>query len=267
MHFILNHLCQTTAEGARDIVTHIQGLKVTDFTTESIINYVATFNAAIVRLERVGAIPFDLCGILRDGLRTSTVEYFITYIDTMEMTQDPHASNYTSLKLEANKLFEKLTLQGRWIATTKNANPHFSATGDLTQHKNPGQGQDGTNGRRFQIDRNAPAAGESHKRDRANGNGFDWWCKTCNRWGNHATKNHDPDHLKKKEAADALKKATKATQTLAKATKATNAAIKSAAAFKTDTTQESQDSTPPPDEDEDETPSLLSSTRTNPDFP
>jgi hypothetical protein len=183
----------------------------------------------------------------------------------MEMTQDPSASNYTSLKLAAIKIFEKLTLQGRWIATTKNANPHFSATGDLTQHKNAGQGHDGTNGRRFQIDRTPPATGESHKRERANGNGFDWWCKTCNRWGNHATKNHDPDFSKKKEASDALKKATKATQTLAKATKAANAAIKSAAAFKSETS-EPQGSVPPPDDAEDETPSLLSSTRTDPDF-
>jgi hypothetical protein len=161
-------------------------------------------------------------------------------------------------------------LQQRWVATTKKQNPHFSATTDITNHKNtsPGAGIDGANGQRFIIDRTPPLAGESHQRDRTNGHaGSDYWCKTCNRWGNHPTAKHDNDWAKKRDAAKALKKATKATQTAAKAAKAATAATQQAAAATY--AQAASATTPgsPPDEDENQTPSLLSSTRTNPDFP
>jgi hypothetical protein len=263
---IMNHLGQITIEGSRDIINRLQALKVTDFDNESILNFLATFNAGVVRLERVSATPPDLCNILRHGLRTSTVDYFNQFINTLEMTRDPRSLSYVHLKLAAVEQYESLTLQGRWIATTKKAsNPHFTST-DLRDHKRDhrdhSQTQTSTRPpRQFRertpADRTPPGPGKPEQRTTSDGRP-EFWCAHpgCNRWGNHPTKEHDVEWRSKRDAARKAaaeaKSAAKATPTTAN-DKATQDNTKLNATVHFDK--------------EELKPSLLSRSRGRPDFP
>ena len=266
LYMIMNHLGQISIEGARDIINRLQALKVTDFDNESVLNFLATFNAGVVRLERVSATPPDICSILRHGLRTSTVDYFNQFINTIEMTRDPRSISYVHLKLAAVEQYESLTLQGRWIATTKKAsNPHFAST-DLRDHKRDhSQTQTGTRPPRVPherppIDRTPPSPGQPDQQTTATGR-TEWWCghPGCNRWGSHLTKDHDEEWRSKRSAA---RKAAAAAKSAAEATSIVDTS-------NTDkTTQDNTKLNATVHFDKEELkPSLLSRSRGRPDFP
>jgi hypothetical protein len=267
LYMIMNHLGQITVEGSRDIINRLQALKVTDFDGENILNFLATFNAGVVRLERVSATPPDLCNILRHGLRTSTVDYFNQFINTIEMTRDPRSFSYVHLKLAAVEQYESLSLQGRWLATTKKGtNPHFTAT-DLRNHKREPLGNGSsqtqtTNGQttngRPPVDRTPPGPGKPDQRKNTSGR-VEYWCghEACSRWGNHLTSEHDPDWRNKRNAE---RKATQAAKSAAKAASPTDGKKQDADTDKTTQANTKANASVHFDQDEVK-PSLLSRSR------
>ncbi|KAL7574320.1 hypothetical protein ACA910_008429 [Epithemia clementina (nom. ined.)] len=189
LHMILYQLMTTTHESARAIISRLQNLSVTDYPGENITNFCATFTNVLMHLNISGHVPSDIGNIFFIGLHTCTVSKFTSLLETLENTEDSVINNFYGLRDKMVQKYNNLLLTEKWLPTSKPTSSFNQTTTVSDTRRSPSSTTSASGGPT--IDCTPPAPNTPNIRAHpTKSNRQEWWCTTCNRWGNHSTDRH-----------------------------------------------------------------------------
>jgi hypothetical protein len=190
---------------ATSIQAALTKLRVRDLPGENVSLYFDTVTIIEEYLRSMGRTIPDFVSHVIDILVDVSVDDYSLFIKTQQFVRNPSLRNMHSLRQLACDQYQLLLNSGKWHPTAKtgaafHAAHHMSTHAPDTTPSALVNSSSGTPKPRLSreewektIDRSPPHAGSSDCRKSTKGDFNEYWCATCNRWGNHPTdKRHHP---------------------------------------------------------------------------
>lgn len=222
---IYQQIMKHTKKSARAIITQLTKFRISSVPGENIDTVNSYITGCMQRLDPMSGLgaaqqgirqtylPLDFNDIVLDIMLTSTVTRFTEYFRILQVMRSPQLDSAESIMAAASTEYHELFVSPEGWLPTKKSGSSFQAQSQnpLLPKSTTTTAKTGATGPEYDrrgnlIDRTPPSTGTSTTRTRGDGT-EEFWCGTCNRWGNHLEgADHDSFQSKLKAFREKMKK-------------------------------------------------------------